>query len=429
MTFAELVICFYGLPVEYFRHDAVAFVSIQEQITLTKFNYSARIKRIQERLVDEGAQAVIVTKAPNIRYLSGFWGYATRAEYSEPRRLIALVVPKSGNPLLIVPKIEYEFAVAAVEGTGINVRRHVEWTEEGETEDSWGIAREFIGNSAHGKVFFEKQGMTVKALAAFDNAFQDYSVSDGTGWVDTLRLIKDEVEIDLLRRCGKLAVEMFELQAKAISERRPIREYEVAALGWRHVCECCAKEMGSNYVNSPIGEGVQLIASGPRLARSHGSASNRVIEPDDVVAMDYCRVPYLWGYRMGMGRVVSRRKLKAEEKDIHATITKSYDAGVAMLRPGASCSDIDATVRGILVEGGLAPWIVHRSGRGVGIENVELPEVKEGVPDVLEAGMIISIEPSVHRSGFASRIEDTYLITEDGPELLTTVSGAIREFS
>jgi Xaa-Pro aminopeptidase len=390
------------------------------------FEYGARIKRIQERLAVDGGIAAIITKAPNIRYLTGFWGYATRAEYSEPRRLIALVVPKVGQPLLIVPKIEYEYAVAATQGTGISVRRHVEWIEQCETEDSWGIAREFIGNPAAGTVFFEKQHMTVKALAAFIDAYQDYVIADGTGWVDQLRLVKDDVEIALLRRCGKLAVEMFEVQAKALSEGRPIREYELASVGWKHVCDCCAKEMGPNHVNSPIGEGVQLIQSGPRLARSHGSASNRVIERDDVVAMDFCRIPYLWGYRMGMGRIVSLRKLNAEETDIHATVTKAYDAGVLMLRPGASCSDIDSTVRGILVEGGLSPWIVHRSGRGVGIENVELPEVKEGVPDVLEAGMIISIEPSVHRAGFASRIEDTYLITNEGPELLTTVSGGIR---
>lgn len=72
--------------------------SIQEQTTLIEFDHAARIKRIQHRLVTEGGNAVIVTKAPNIRYLSGFWGYATRAEYSEPRRLIALAIPKSGPP-------------------------------------------------------------------------------------------------------------------------------------------------------------------------------------------------------------------------------------------------------------------------------------------------------------------------------------------
>lgn len=380
---------------------------------------------MQDRLGAEGGIAAIITKAPNIRYLTGFWGYVTRAEYSEPRRLTALIVPRDGRPLLIVPKIEYEFAVAATAGTGISVQRHVEWVEEGETEDSWGLARQFIGAPSAGKVFYERQHMTVKAVAAIDDAFQDYTLADGGGWVDQARIIKDETEIALLRRCGGLAVEMFEVQVDALA-RGPLREYELAAVGWNHVVDCCAKDMEHNHVNSPIGEGVQLITSGPRLARSHGSASTRKIEPDDVVMMDFCRVPYLWGYRMGMGRVVSLRRLTSEEADIHDVITKAYEAGVGMLRPGTRCSDIDSTVRGILVDGGLAPWIVHRTGRGVGIENVELPEIKEGVPDVIEAGMIISIEPSIYRAGFASRIEDTYVVTREGAELLTNTPGSVR---
>ncbi|MDD9731551.1 Xaa-Pro peptidase family protein [Mameliella sp. AT18] len=379
------------------------------------------MKRIQERLTAEGGAAAIITKAPNIRYLSGFWGFVTRAEYSEPRRLVALVVPKDGNPLLIVPKIEYEFAVAATMGTGIEVRRHVEWKEEGETEDSWGLARAFIGAPSAGKVFHERQHMTLKAVTAIDDAFHDYSLADGSGWVDRYRIIKDDAEIDLMRRCGKLAVDMYDAQVAAL-RAGPMREYELAMVGWNLVVNRCAKEMEDeqNFVNSPLGEGVQLVTSGPRLARSHGSASTRLIGPEDVVAMDYCRVPYLWGYRMGMGRVVSMRPLTSQETDIHNTVTEAYDVAVGMLRPGTPCSEIDSSVRGILVEGGLAQWVVHRTGRGVGIENVELPEIKEGIPDLLEAGMVVSIEPSIHRDGFASRIENTFLITSDGAEPLTT---------
>ena len=141
---------------------------------------------------------------------------------------------------------------------------------------------------------------------------------------------------------------------------------------------------------------------------------------------DFCRVPYLLGYRMAMGRVVSLRKLNSEEKDIEAVIEKSYTTGVAMCRPGASCSDIDSTIRGILVDAKLAPHIVHRNGRGVGIEAVEPPEIKEGTADRLKAGMIISIEPSIYREGFASRVENTLLVTEAGAQVLTKAPTGIR---
>jgi Xaa-Pro aminopeptidase len=127
-----------------------------------------------------------------------------------------------------------------------------------------------------------------------------------------------------------------------------------------------------------------------------------------------------------MGRIVSLRKLKSEEKDIDAITSKAYDVGVAMARPGTSCSDLDAAVRQVLVDGKLGPYIVHRNGRGIGIEAVEAPEIKVGTTDVLKAGMVISIEPSIYRAGFASRVENALLVTESGTRLLTKAPTGIR---
>src|SRR3954468_15627851 len=111
---------------------------------MVEFDYVARTRRFQEALKAKRLSCALVMRAANVRYLTGFWGYATRAEYSEPRRLICLVVPRQGKPLIIVPKIEHDFARPATRGLPIEVRRHVEWTEDGETEDSWGIARDYL---------------------------------------------------------------------------------------------------------------------------------------------------------------------------------------------------------------------------------------------------------------------------------------------
>jgi Xaa-Pro aminopeptidase len=145
--------------------------------------------------------------------------------------------------------------------------------------------------------------------------------------------------------------------------------------------------------------------------------------------MDFCRTPYLLGYRIGMGRVVTQRRLTSEEQDIEATIQRAYQVGVSHVRPGASCSDIDSAIREALVSGGLAEWIVHRNGRGLGIESVELPEIKEGIPARLEAGMVVSIEPSIYRDGFASRVENTMVVTATAPEILTRAPVEIRRIA
>ena len=393
-----------------------------------EFDYTGRTRRFQNVLAAKGVSCGIVMKPANIRYLTGFWGFATRAEYSEPRRLICVVVPQKARPLLIVPKIEHDFARAATRGLPIELRRHVEWTESGETEDSWGIARDYLKEvGSSGKIAFERQSMTTKAAAAIEEAFDKASFVDSSGWVDDARAIKDDVEISLLRRCAEICVEQYEMQVKALKQK-PWREYELAVHGWEHVVGRCAEVMEQNDVNSPIGDtpNVQLITSGHRLARAHGSASCKHIAPDDVVALDYCRVPYLLGYRMAMGRIVSLRKLTGEEKDIDAVTSKAYSVGVSMVRDGASCSDIDDAIRRVMVDGKLEPWIVHRNGRGIGIEAVEAPEIKVGAPDVLKAGMVISIEPSIYREGFASRVENAMVVTKDGAEILTKAPTGIR---
>ena len=73
-----------------------------------EFDYAGRTKRFQQMLSAKDIGCAIVMRAPNVRYLTGFWGYASRAEYSEPRRLICLLVPQKGKPLLIKLKGKVE---------------------------------------------------------------------------------------------------------------------------------------------------------------------------------------------------------------------------------------------------------------------------------------------------------------------------------
>ena len=397
---------------------------------MVTFDYQGRIERYQEMLRRAGVECGLVLKPANVRYLSGFWGYATRAEYSEPRRLICLVVPARGRPLLVVPKIEFVFAQRATAPLGLEVRRHVEWREDGETEDSWGIVRAFLKDhgTIKGRLGIERDYLAPRAWSAVETALSDFELSNGSGVIEQMRVVKDASELALMRRCGEVAVAQLEAEIAAIT-RGGYREYEIAMIGWEAVVRRCAEAMEGNEVNSPLGEGVQLVTSGPRLAMSHGSASTRRIQPDDVVMMDFCRTPYLLGYRIGMGRVVTQRGLSSEEEDIEATIQRAYRVGIGLVRPGVTCSEIDSAIRVALVEGGVAEYVVHRNGRGLGIESVELPEIKEGIDTPLQVGMVVSIEPSIYREGFAARVENTMIVTEREPEILTRAPVDMRRLT
>jgi Xaa-Pro aminopeptidase len=396
------------------------------------FDYPKRIRRFQDSLKAEGVGCAIVMVPANVRYLTGFWGYATRAEYFEPGRLLCVVVPQNGQPLLVVPKIERSFAQAATDGLDLQIEHHVEWSAPGERRDAWGIVREFIVKSGtqNEPVSVEQKHLTDRAYRALKEGLDGFRLVESSEAIERHRDVKDPVELKLHRACGHLAAQMFEVEFAAIKEGG-YREFEVAMKGWAHNVKACAACIESetpnkHYVDSPIGMGAQLLTSGPRLARSHGTASTRMIERSDIVAIDLCRVPYLLGYRTGFGRVITQRPLTSTEEDINAVVKKAYDAAVSMCRPGVIASDVDVIVKETLTDAGLGPYIMHRCGRTLGSEALEVP-IAEGNQRELEADMILSIEPSIYMDGFQSRIESTFRITHEKAELLTPIhEGVIR---
>ena len=395
------------------------------------FDHEKRIKRFQETLKAEGVGCAILIHPINVRYLTGFWGYAARAEYYEPRRIVCVVVPQRGRPLLVVPKIERTFAQAAIDGLDIEIDHHCEITLEGERKDGWGIVRDFIVRSGfrNEPVSFEKSILSPRSYLPIEECLEGFRLVESSDALDRQRGVKDPVEIKLHRACGHLAAQMFEVELAAIKEGG-YREYEVAMKGWEHTVHACAACIqndtpNKHYVDSPIGLSAQILTSGPRLNRSHGIASTRMIEPTDLVAIDLCRVPFLLGMRTGFGRIISQRPLTSTEEDINAAIKRAYDAALEVCRPGAVASDINQVVTDTLVSAGLGPYIVHGCGRAFGFE-MEI-KFQEGNTRTLEADMVVSIEPSVYMDGFQSRIESSLRITHDKPELLTPIhEGMIR---
>jgi Xaa-Pro dipeptidase len=389
------------------------------------FDHEKRIKRYQDSLKAEGVGCAVVMLPANVRYLTGFWGYAARAEYFEPRRLLCVVVPQRGRPLLVVPKIERTFAQAATEGLDLQIEHHCEVSVKGERKDGWGIVREFIAQlgGLNEPVSVEKPHLTVRAYRALEEGLEGLRLVESSEAIERHRAIKDPIEIKLHRASGLLAAEMFEVELAAIKEGG-YREYEVALKGWEHnvkACACCIQSETPNkhHVDSPIGMSAQLLTSGPRLNRAHGTASTRMIERSDIVAIDLCRVPFLLGFRTGFGRVIAQRSLTSAEKDIDAAVKKAYDAALEVCRPGAVASDVNQVVTDTLVDAGLGPYIVHGCGRTFGVE-AEM-KLSEDNRRMLEADMIVSIEPSIYMDGYQSRIESTFRITPDKPELLTPI--------
>jgi len=383
--------------------------------------YHGRVRDLQARLRKRGLDAMLVIKPENVRYITGLWGYSSRSEYAMPRRLICAIVPADGEPALIVPKLEYLFAQRR--SWLSDIRYHVEWGSETET---------FGGLNLLNNVLKEK-GLTGKKIAVeksfisaalFDLFYYELSVSEmeaSNGLVEEMRIIKCEEEIDILRISGKMAVEEYYAECAAI--RPGVREYEIAMVGRDHAAHqfawhCDHRNCGCT-LDHPLAETSQIITSGPRCDMVHALASTRAIELDDMILLDFCRIPQFQNYRIGFARNVSLRKPNSTEQDMFQIVLEAYDKAVSVLRPGVAAEVPDLVAREMLDKAGIGETFTHRTGRGVGIEAAELPEIGAGDKLPLQAGMVITIEPSIYLPNFSAHPEDTYLITEDGAELLT----------
>lgn len=262
------------------------------------------------------------------------------------------------------------------------------------------------------RVGYEAAYVSVAELDALQQACgEDVTLVPVTDVVENIRLIKDPVELDRLREVAQLAVTAFEdlLAAGEIAVGR--MELDVAAdLEYR------MRKLGAERPSFDT-----IVASGPNSAKPHHGASRRVLEPGDLVTIDFGA--HMAGFNSDMTRTVIMDHTTDFTAEIYNIVLEAQLAGVAAATPGTALVDVDRACRDVITAAGYGEYFVHSTGHGIGLDVHEPPTAAVTGTGTLEPGMTLTIEPGIYVPGKGGvRIEDTLIITNGAPEIITKIS-------
>lgn len=333
----------------------------------------------------KGFDGFLIANEANLLYFTGFPGTA------------CLLIPKNDESIIYVYSVNYEQAKA--EGKGFKV----ELVKGGE--------------KLMEKIAAQVKDFKIKKLAVDTLNFENYrNLARGLRgetrlkmWnklVWELRKVKDEKELELMRKAGELTSEGMKAAYKAI--KPGIKEFEAAT-----EIEYAMRRKGSWGVAFGT-----IVASGVRSAFPHGGCTVRKIQKGDLVVVDI-GATYKY-YRSDMTRTIVAGKPSAEQEKIYELVRLAQERAFQAVKPKAKAKDIDAIARKVIEDAGYGEYFVHGLGHGVGLEVHEPPTLNQESRDRLRVGNVVTIEPGIYIVDFGGiRIEDTVLVRKHKAEKLT----------
>jgi Xaa-Pro aminopeptidase len=348
--------------------------------------YARRLAAAAAATADAGLDGLVITPGYDLRYLSG-----SRAQTFE--RLTALVVPASGDPTVVVPRLELaSLKGSAIAELGLTVR---DWVDG---DDPYQLVLAALGSGPVATAVTD----SMPALHLLPLAeLLGVSPILATDILRTLRMVKEECEIDALRKAGSAIDRVHARVPEFLVPGRT--EADVAA----DIAEAIVAE-GHSDVSFII------VGSGPHGADPHHSYSDRELEAGDIVVVDIGGA-YEPGYHSDSTRTYSIGEPDTAVAQQYSLLQRAQRAAFEAVRPGVTAEQVDAAARDVLAEAGLGEFFVHRTGHGIGLSVHEEPYIVSGNDLPLTPGMAFSIEPGIYFPGnWGARIEDIVVVTEDG---------------
>jgi D-alanyl-D-alanine dipeptidase len=244
--------------------------------------------------------------------------------------------------------------------------------------------------------------MWAAQLLGLQRAVPGASFEAASPVIGKLRSVKDADELDVLRRAGAAADEVF-----------------------RQICGLAFQGRSERQIATDIAEllvtsghdraDFTIVASGPNAASPHHDAGERSIGAGDAVLLDFGGE--LSGYFSDTTRTVVVGESPPGFDEVYQIVRNAQEAGFLAVGPGVPAREIDRVSRRVISDAGYGDKFIHRTGHGIGMEVHEQPYLVEGNDSPLQPGMTFSIEPGIYLGGrFGVRIEDIVAVTDNGAE-------------
>lgn len=340
----------------------------------------------------------MVASAPNRRYLSGFSGSAGVVLIADGRRWLL-------TDFRYLEQAEREAPAYEI----VPIQRQV-----------WQQVAALAGEVGARRIGFEAEHWTVAQWRRAVSEAPGVEWVETAGVVEALRVVKSPEELQRMATAARIADEA--LAQVALILRPGLRERDLSL----HL-EAKMRELGAEGVAFPT-----IVASGPRGSLPHGLASDRKLEPGELVTIDFGAV--YQGYHSDetvTWALAGDHPERARLREVYEVVRAAQAAGLAAVRPGVAASAVDRAARQVIEEAGYGAEFGHSTGHGVGLEVHEAPWASSHPTRdwTLQPDMVITVEPGIYLPGLGGvRLEDTVVVTQDGYRRLTQADKAWREW-
>ncbi|MGP5431667.1 M24 family metallopeptidase [Enterococcus malodoratus] len=350
--------------------------------------------KIRAYLEKEKLDAFFIAKRENVRFTSGWTGDDS-----------FILLTQEGQYFLTDPRYTEQADIEVSDYEIIN------WRLPGRTVGDT-VAR--LASEKNIKtIAFEADYLTYDMYSDFTSKTNAEFVQAG-GVIDRMRAIKSPQEIQYMRNACEISCRAFNRILEDI--RVGMTEKDLAARLSMYMVQDGAD-------TQPYGN---ILISGANTSLLHGIPSKKSIEYGDFVLMDFgCQYE---GYMSDMTRTVVVGKASDKQREVYELEKQSLEAAEAVMKNGAAVKDIyQASLKPL--EGTEYPQYTYRNiGHSIGLFVHELPYIDEQYDDVLETGMVMTIEPGIYIPDWGGvRIEDQVLITDDGYENMISISHDLIE--